>query len=78
MRLALAQRLQLMAAAKRHEILQPHYEKAMDPWLAGEELDTVTPSPGADGTRLICASCQTPPPLGAIRFFKHGTDEFNR
>jgi hypothetical protein len=26
------------------------------------------------GIRRTCPSCQTPPPEGTMRFFKHGTD----
>ena len=62
-RLDLVQRLRLMARTAEQEIVGPQ----------GEEGDPVPEE--RNGIRRTCATCQTPPPADAIRFFKHGTDE---
>jgi hypothetical protein len=62
-RQALAQRLRLMARTAEQEITGPQ----------GKEDDPVPEE--RVGIRRTCPSCQTPPPEGAMRFFKHGTDE---
>jgi hypothetical protein len=60
----LAQRLRVMARATACEIVGPQ----------GEEGAPVPEE--RNGIRRTCPACQTPPPDGAMHFFKHGTDEF--
>jgi hypothetical protein len=61
-RLDLAQRLRLMARTAEQEMTGPQ----------GKEDDLVPEE--RTGIRRTCPSCQTPPPEGTMRFFKHGTD----
>ena len=40
-----------------------------------KEEQSAEPPMEKDGISRVCKNCQEPPPVGAIRFFKHGTDE---
>jgi hypothetical protein len=62
-RVGLAQQIRLMARAADWDIVGDQ----------GEDGDPVPEE--HNGIRRTCPSCQTSPPEGAIRFFKHGTDE---
>jgi hypothetical protein len=61
-RVDLAQNIRLMAYGAAQDIFGPQ----------GADGDPVPEE--RDGLRRLCPDCQEPPPAGAIRFFKHGTD----
>ena len=70
-RLELVQRLRACAEEQRTEIIGIDWinENSM------KEDQSAEPPMEKDGISRVCKNCQEPPPVGAIRFFKHGPDE---
>jgi hypothetical protein len=68
-RVELVQRLRGNAEAKNIEIMG-----GVD-WVNDDSASIEDAPMEKDGISRVCKNYQEPPPEGAIRFFKHGTDE---